>query len=979
MHLCRAIRVFSLSCLALAGGVLAQPAATAPAPGAKAQADKASAAQLFDYRDITLDNGLRVITCEDFSCPVVAVHLWYHVGSKDENPERQGFAHMFEHMMFQGTDRLSNTGHFDNVHRVGGDCNAYTAFDQTVYIQTLPSNQLELALYLEAERMGFLRIDQKSFDTERKVVEEERRLGLNRPYGTLLEQVLPAIFKQHPYQWSPIGKIPHLRAAAVQELRDFWTTYYVPNNATLVIAGAVKHEEAQEAAKKAFGWIPRAADPKRVTIVEPLPERARSIKLQDPMAPAPIVAEIYRGVPYGHKDTAALEIMALILGGGESSRLYRDLVADKESAMFAAAASIQFEQAGLVAVGAVLSPVPSLFGDPTKKVMKSLDEHLKQIRTEPVSDEELLKGKNQLLAAAVTQTQTVASKASVLGNAAVLEHDLSKVNTRLDEIRAVTKEDVQRVANEYLATNRALKITVEQNLLGMLMGKKGSAEEDAPITAEPEAEAPPPGRKGVTRPGWVASEPPRGSLLSFDASPHAQREKLPNGLKLVVVSNREIPFVTVQLGLQAGSWTEPKTGVANMAMSLLTKGTATRSDGELAKELDTYAITLGGAAGQDSSSVTAACLTEHLDRAMTLLSDVVMNPVFPPKEFEKLRKQTKTGLAISANTPEAMAEKELRQRLFGDHPYSRTVTGEVKDVDALKATDLSPWWAEFARPDMATLIFAGDIDMSTARGLAEKYFGGWSAKGERPEVALAPIPAPEATKIYVVDRPGSVQSQIRVGQVSMTRSDPRYATAVVSGGYFGGAFGSRLNETIRVKKGLTYGAGGGFRPQRFAGTFNISTFSKTASTSEAVKAVMEELERFASEPPSVEELDKTKSHFLGGFAGGRETPQDVAGDVWMLETNNLSPEYFDALVKGVTGVTADQCTGLVQGVVDPGHLVLVVVGDANAIKADLEKVAPVEVIKSGPAMPAPAAGKAEKPETEEEEPEEGDGEADSPE
>ena len=219
----------------------------------------------YDFREKTLDNGLRVITLEDPTSPIVAVHLWYHVGSKDEQPERQGFAHMFEHMMFRGTDRLGTEEHFKHIRRNGGSCNAYTSFDQTVYIQTLPANQLELALWLEAERMGFLRIDQTSFDTERKIVEEERRLGLNRPYGTLPEKALREVFKVHPYGWTPIGNIAHLRASAAQELREFWNRYYVPNNATLVIVGDIKHDEAQKLAKRYFGWMPRGhgaeADP----------------------------------------------------------------------------------------------------------------------------------------------------------------------------------------------------------------------------------------------------------------------------------------------------------------------------------------------------------------------------------------------------------------------------------------------------------------------------------------------------------------------------------------------------------------------------------------------------------------------------------------------------------------------------------------------------------------------------------------------
>ena len=218
----------------------------------------------FPYKEIVLDNGLRVLSLEDPGSGVVAVQPWYHVGAKDEQVGRQGFAHMFEHMMFRGTDRLGPEDHFKHIRRTGGDCNAYTAFDQTVYIQELPANQLELALWLEAERMGFLRVDQTGYDTERKVVEEERRLGLNKPYGSVVEKLLAELFPGQTYGWSPIGNIAHLRAAAVGELRDFWQRYYVPNNATLVISGGIKHEDAQRLAKKYFGWMPREADPPRV-------------------------------------------------------------------------------------------------------------------------------------------------------------------------------------------------------------------------------------------------------------------------------------------------------------------------------------------------------------------------------------------------------------------------------------------------------------------------------------------------------------------------------------------------------------------------------------------------------------------------------------------------------------------------------------------------------------------------------------------
>ncbi len=257
LFLCACLWTCTLTQVSAGKDAAAPAITTAAVPTKSPDAAPADDHKLFDYREITLDNGLHVITLEDFSCPIVNVQVWYHVGSKDEHPERQGFAHMFEHMMFRGTERLGPTDHMDLVRQAGGECNAYTAFDQTVYHETLAAHQLELALWLEADRMAGLKIDQGSFDTERKVVEEERRMGLNRPFGTVMEKVMAEVFHEHPYRWTPIGKIPHLRSAAVQELRDFWNKYYVPNNATLVVAGAVKHAEAQQLAKRHFSWIPR--------------------------------------------------------------------------------------------------------------------------------------------------------------------------------------------------------------------------------------------------------------------------------------------------------------------------------------------------------------------------------------------------------------------------------------------------------------------------------------------------------------------------------------------------------------------------------------------------------------------------------------------------------------------------------------------------------------------------------------------------
>ncbi len=901
-------------------------------------------AVLFDYRQVVLDNGLRVITLEDFSCPIVAMQMWYHVGSKDERPNRQGFAHMFEHMMFRGTDRLGPTDHFELIRRVGGWCNGYTGFDRTVYVQQLPANQLKLVMWLEAERMSFLRIDQESFDTERKVVEEERRMRLNNPYGTLFEKAIAELVKVHPYRWAPIGNIAHLRAASVPELREFWKRYYTPSNATLIIVGAVRHAKAQKLAKRYFGWIPRYDEPSRVTIREPQPTKARSVTIKERNAPAPAVAVLYRTVPVAHDDTLALELLAKILGSGKSSRLYRKLVADEQLAVHTMAFEFGLEQDGVLITTAVLPPV----GGKLKKTIEAIKTQVRRLREQRVTEKELTKARNQMLKGLVNQNLRISSKVNLLGNAAVVEGDVSRVNQILRRTQELTADDLQRVAQTYLTPKRSLTIKVRRRLMGgfldKLFGKK-NPEETAAITARPEKLAPPPGRNGARRPKDYPEKPPLAEVLPPKVTPKFGERMLSNGLKVIVVENHEVPFVSVRLGLHAGAYTESKPGTASMTMKMLTKGTSKHTEAQLAEELGTYAIGLWGTAGMNSCSVMANSLTKHVERMMKLLGEVVLQPTFPADEYKKLYKQVRTNLVIEAENPFQLANRELKRRIYGDHPYARVVTGEIEDLDALAVEDLKTWWGKFARPDMAVLIFAGGIDQSRAMELAEKILGRWEAPdAKRPRIELPEPPKPSATHIYLVDRPGTSQAQIRLGQLTFRRKHPGYFTSRVIDGYFSRGFGSRLNEIIRVKKGLTYGIWGGYKAGRFAGRFSISTFSKNASTVEAVRAVLEEVKRLQEEGPTTDELDKVRSAVLGGFAGKRETPQALAADLWLIESEDLPEDHFEQMLSAVAATTAERCLTLIRQTVDPAKMVIVVAGDAAKLKAELETVATVTVI-----------------------------------
>ena len=902
----------------------------------------------FDYRETVLDNGLRVISLEDFSCPIVAVQVWYHVGSKNEEPDRQGFAHMFEHMMFRGTDRLNETGHFDNIRKVGGNCNAYTSFDQTVYVNEVPSNQLELVLWLEAERMAFLKIDEKGFHTERKVVEEELRMGHNRPYGRAPEKVLAAMYGDRPYAWTPGGQIPHLRKAPIEELAAFWNKYYVPNNATLVVTGAVKHDDVRSLAIKYFGWIPRCPDPERPEVKPFSMDKQRPpIEVAEEKGPLPLIGCAYYTVGSDHPDSVALEVLMGVLGGGESSRIYVDVVKEQKIAQIAIGGSFSFEDSGIAGAGGVLLP---LVGDKAL-LMKTIDKHIDQIVNEPITQAELDKMKNQLRRNEVTGTTTVASKAERLGNYAVLQGNTERVNQRLKEIEAVTVEDVQRVAKKYLVQNNRRDIRIEPSTGGMLKslfgGVKSTNNDEGPAPAEPttnrivDRTGP---KAGATRPPGFPEKPPVAGPIDSIPEPEVAKKKLANGLNVAVISNREVPMLTMVLGIRSGSWTEQKPGVAAMAMSMLAQGTKNRNAKQMAEILESNAISLAGSASMDTASITGSALADKADLAMELLADMARNPVFPKEEYNILSSQTLVGLAISTKTPEYLADREFRRRIYGTHPYARTETGEVSDVRAIKVEDMKEWFAANVRPDNCTLYLAGDINSDAGFALVEKYLGDWNADGELNLPALPALPEINETQILLYDRPGSEQSQIRVGHVSISRTDSDYSKAMVMSSILGGSFNSRLNKAIRVDKGLTYGARGGLAARRFAGEFQISTFSKTVSTADTIQVILDVVKTMQDENPTETELQDTKTFVTGSFAGDRETPEATVGDLWLLETQSLPSNYQKLFLGDVTKTTADQVKTVAGKLIRRQGLVIVVVGEAEKIKADLEKIAPVTVI-----------------------------------
>lgn len=936
------VAMFSLLLITVVG---CRPADRATPPSGGGGAEEALFDERpFDYHVHVLDNGMKVITLEDHSTPIAAVQVWYHVGSKDERPDRRGFAHMFEHMMFRGTQNIGPKAHFEYIRRVGGDANAYTSFDNTTYVQVVPSNQVEMVLWLEAERMGFLKINEGYFDTERKVVAEEYRMGREQPYGTVPDRLLERVFSKHPYRWTPIGNMEELAEADASELQTFWNTYYVPNNAALVVVGDIDHTEVERMAERYFGWLPKYPEPPKVTVKEPVQTEPMKIELEERNGPIPVVGLAYRTVPMGHPDALALEMLGAILGGGESSRLYRDLVTEQDLAMFALSGGFGLEQEGVFAAGAVLKP----FGSRPKTTLAAIREHVARLRNEGVTEDELVKARNGMLRNAVSSQLTVESKAQRLGEAAVLLGDVERVNTELAEIRGITREDLQRVAREYLQPQREIELRIEPNVLGFIIDKlKGGddEEEPPPATDSEEIAGEGSGKPGLVRPEHLGKTPtvapPLKASLDIDASDHV----LENGLKVVIVPNDEVPFVSYRLGLEYGAYTDPpeRPGTAYLALPMLMRGTSEHDYEALTDELDRHAISMNGSADMDSANLRASAVTPQAERALRLMAEVVRSPSFSADQLKKLVAQMTTGLAVTERSPEYLADRELRKHVFPGHPYARLPEGSSDALRAVEPDDLARWWSTHARPDAAVLYVSGDVDPEQVLAWAKESFGPWQAQGERPQLEVAPPPAPAATKIYLVDRRGD-QSQIRVGHPGINRKDERYEAARVLSEIFGGGFNSRLNDTIRVKKGLTYGAGGGFSADRFAGRFTIRTFSKNATVAETVRTILDEIRRMKNDPPTTEEQADAISYVVGSFPRRRETPEALVGELWRLHISGLPDDYYDRYLSRIRRVTSEDVTSVAKALIDEEHLVIVVVGPAKVLEPALRRIAPVEVV-----------------------------------
>jgi zinc protease len=908
---------------------------------AAADAPPADASSKIGFTTESLANGLNVIYVPLHQAPVVHVRVLYHVGSRDERPDRQGFAHMFEHMMFRGSAHVPPEEHMKLIGMVGGMSNAFTSFDQTVYVNTIPSNQLEMALYLEADRMASFKVSEDIYKTERKVVAEEWRMGQNRPYGTMYEDFLKNAFVAHSYRWTPIGKMEHLQAAAVNELQDFFNTYYVPNNATLILAGDFQPDQAKALVAKYFGWIPKGKPVEREIPAEP--EQTQMRKAVAPQrVPLPAILIGYKTPEYKNDDHYALTLLSTILGDGRSSRLERLLVDNEKPLCVSVGASdMTLEDAGVFIVSARV-----LQGKSPDDVTKALLDAIADVREKGVTEEELKKAKTQVKVALVHERETAERLASQVGEEAVFGGNPDRVNTQLEALEKVTAADVKAVAEKYLQPQRATDLLVKPDPLGK-EARAVATQADATINA-PTHVTKPIEPRAVKFPEGYPERPP---MAKAAATPEFAKgtEMDVNGIKVVVMTDNRLPLVNWSLTMRRGSHSEPKAkkGLASMTAEMLRRGTTVQTYQQLNDDLESRGITIGVGDGGDTTHLSGSCTTDQLDHAMQRSREMLLQPRWDAGEFANVKDQHINQLLQSQESPQVVATQDLSAEVYAGSVLAEHATPQ--SAATITLDDVKQFYTKFYKPTNAVLVIAGDVTAQKGKELAEKLLAEWKP-GPLPEVDYALKPQSAKRKIILVDRPEAKGVTIDAGiRAYDVHNDDKYAGSLAGQVLTGSGIDSRLMKYVRAEKGLVYGIRGYFTPTRHAGMFLVSTETRPDAVGETIEAAFHVLEGMRSADVTEQELTESKLRVAGSMVMEMQTIEQQAGRRLDVILNDYPLDYFDKYPARLARVNAEQVRAAMNKYVKPDEMTIVVVAPASAVKPALEKFGDVEV------RPMPAA------------------------
>jgi len=894
------------------------------------------------FEKYTLANGLTVILHEDKSDPIAAVAIVFHVGSSREVLGKTGFAHLFEHMMFQKSENVGEDQLFKLIQGAGGELNGGTWQDGTMYYEVIPKNALEMALWLESDRMGYLEntVTLSAFANQQNVVQNEKRQSVdNAPYGFNNYLILKNLYPEgHPYSWSVIGEMDDLQNATVEDVKAFHKKFYSPNNATLVVAGDINKDEVKVLIEKYFGEIPKG---ETIEKRDPMPatlEKTIELYHEDNFAKAPRLTLVFPTVEQYIKEAYALNYLGDLLSNGKKTPLYKILVKDKKMTSSVSARNRSQELAGSFEITVTANPGVNL-----TDVKKAIFEAFDMFEKEGFTEDDLIRIKARNETNFYNSFSSILSKAFTLGEYQVFKEDPKYYSTDFAMAQAVTSEDVTNAYQKFIKDKNYISTSFvpkgEVNLIAENSVNAGIVEEDVTNAAEVKDAA-------------TAEEPVIKTPTKFDRSvqppvgpdpvvtiPAVWTGSLSNGMKLYGIKQSELPLVQYSIVISGGHLLDAidKGGVASLTASLMNEGTKNKTPEELEDAIKLLGANINFYGGNENITIRVSTLARNFEKTIGLVEEMLFEPRWDEEQFNLAKIRIVNNLKRNKANPSYLASTTLNKLVFGENNILAIETvGTEESVSSITIDDLKDFYNKNFSPSLAQFIVAGDIDKQRV----EAALAGINTKWQAKEVALPEIKIPEPpakSQIFFVDVPGAKQSVIYIGCPSIPRTNPDYYPAYVTNYKLGGSFNGIFNLILREEKGFTYGARSYFSGAKNYGTFTASSMVRTNSTLESVNIFKNEMEKYRESVPQ-EYIDFTKSALLKSNARNFETLGSLLNMLNTISAYNLPVDYIKQEEVFVKGLTVEKQLELAKKYIDPSRMYYVVAGDAATQLKELEKV-----------------------------------------